>query len=81
MQKNEFFEFSNAPLMSCRHCHFPSGKFENELEKLHLLEGYLLNLCSLVELLIPMIPICPLVEHSYVYQNYKRLFKCRGENI
>jgi hypothetical protein len=33
MHKNGFFKFSNAPLMSCRHCHVPSGEFENVLEK------------------------------------------------
>jgi hypothetical protein len=27
------FEFTNAPMMSCRQFHFPSGKVENVLEK------------------------------------------------
>ncbi len=32
-----FFKFLNAPLMRCRHCHFPRGQGETYREKLNLL--------------------------------------------
>ncbi len=36
-------KFLNAPLMRCRHRHFPRGLGENIWENKHLLEIYLLN--------------------------------------
>ncbi len=52
-----FQNLQNAPLMRCRHCHFPRGLGENIWEKKknnNLLERQLLNFFA-----ISSLPICP----------------------
>jgi hypothetical protein len=60
-----FFNFQNAPLMRCRHCHFPHGLGENiplgEVKNLFLfLRSSLFpigSLCKLTKFLIPIGPL------------------------
>jgi hypothetical protein len=42
-----FFNFQNASLMRCHHCHFPRGLDENLLENKHLFEKSNECICSL----------------------------------